>query len=177
MLAKRGADGILARNLSALRFFQQRQLPTIADRVAALRDSAIRAGLVEEGPHPPPLAEWEKRVAEVEAEVEGLDDHVGILQRRLEQAHGAHAVPERQHAPHQQERRDVDPGERDEAADPAVRDVAMIFLSGDNQLDTVRGAMRHHADGYLVKPFEVEDLKQQLDITVTILGARRKAAR
>lgn len=64
-----------------------------------------------------------------------------------------------------------------EAADPAVRDVAMIFLSGDNQLDTVRGAMRHHADGYLVKPFEVEDLKQQLDITVTILGARRKAAR
>ena len=64
-----------------------------------------------------------------------------------------------------------------ESDDPAVRDVAMIFLSGDNQLDTVRGAMRHHADGYLVKPFEVEDLKQQLDITVTILGARRKAAR
>jgi two-component system chemotaxis response regulator CheY len=64
-----------------------------------------------------------------------------------------------------------------EAADPVVRDVAMIFLSGDNQLDTVRGAMRHHADGYLVKPFEVEDLKQQLDITVTILGARRAAKR
>jgi two-component system chemotaxis response regulator CheY len=64
-----------------------------------------------------------------------------------------------------------------ESSDPAIRDVAMIFLSGDNLLDTVRGAMRHRADGYLVKPFEVEDLKQQLDITVTILAERRKNKR
>ena len=64
-----------------------------------------------------------------------------------------------------------------ESDDPAVRDVAMIFLSGDNQLDTVRGAMRYHADGYLVKPFKVSDLRQQLDITITLLAQHARAKR
>lgn len=54
-----------------------------------------------------------------------------------------------------------------------VRDVAVILLSGDNLLDTMRGAMRRHADGYLVKPFELDDLRKQLDITITLLAARK----
>jgi two-component system chemotaxis response regulator CheY len=51
-----------------------------------------------------------------------------------------------------------------------VRDVPVIFLSGDNLVDTVRGAMRRHADGYLVKPFRLSDLRKQLDITLTLLA-------
>ena len=59
-----------------------------------------------------------------------------------------------------------------EAADEWVRGVPVIFLSGDNHLDTIRGAARRHSDGYLVKPFMVEDLKQQLDITIARLSER-----
>jgi AmiR/NasT family two-component response regulator len=36
----------------------------------------------------------------------------------------------------------------------------------------VRGAARQHSDGYLVKPFVVDDLKQQLDITIARLSER-----
>jgi hypothetical protein len=55
-------------------------------------------GLIEEGPHPSPLAEREKRVAEVEAEVERLGDRVGMLRQppervqRLLEAGGRLAV-------------------------------------------------------------------------------------
>jgi two-component system chemotaxis response regulator CheY len=59
-----------------------------------------------------------------------------------------------------------------EAADEWVRGVPVIFLSGDNHLDTIRGAARRHSDGYLVKPFMVEDLKQQIDITIARLSER-----
>lgn len=59
-----------------------------------------------------------------------------------------------------------------EASDEWVRGIPVIFLSGDNNLDTVRGAARQHSDGYLVKPFQVEDLKQQLDIIIARLAER-----
>jgi two-component system chemotaxis response regulator CheY len=59
-----------------------------------------------------------------------------------------------------------------DAQDEWIRGVPVIFLSGDNNLDTVRGAARQHSDGYLVKPFMVEDLKQQLDIIIARLAER-----
>ena len=59
-----------------------------------------------------------------------------------------------------------------EADNEWMRGVPVIFLSGDNNLDTVRGAARGHSDGYLVKPFEVNDLKQQLDIIIARLAER-----
>jgi two-component system chemotaxis response regulator CheY len=59
-----------------------------------------------------------------------------------------------------------------EAPDEWVRDIPVIFLSGDNNLDTIRGAARQHSDGYLVKPFVVHDLKQQIDITIARLSER-----
>jgi hypothetical protein len=48
---------------------------------AALVASGLREGfgLVEESPYPSRLAEQEERVAEVEADVEGLGDRVGML--------------------------------------------------------------------------------------------------
>lgn len=58
------------------------------------------------------------------------------------------------------------------AKDEWLRDIPVIFLSGDNSLDTVRGAERQHSDGYLVKPFMVENLKQQIDIIITRLAER-----
>lgn len=56
------------------------------------------------------------------------------------------------------------------ATDEWVRGVPVIFLSGDNTLDTVRGAARQHSDGYLVKPFQIHELKQQLDIMIARLA-------
>jgi two-component system chemotaxis response regulator CheY len=58
------------------------------------------------------------------------------------------------------------------AEDKWVRGVPVIFLSGDNHLDTIRGAAQQHSDGSLVKPFVVHDLKQQLDITIARLAER-----
>jgi two-component system, chemotaxis family, chemotaxis protein CheY len=59
-----------------------------------------------------------------------------------------------------------------EAESEWVRGVPVLFLSGDNHLDTIRGAAQQHSDGYLVKPFLVHDLKQQLDITIARLAER-----
>ena len=67
---------------------------------AALVAGGLREsfGLVEEGPHPSKLAERHERAAEVEAEVEGLGDRVGMLRQpperveRLLEAGGRLAV-------------------------------------------------------------------------------------
>jgi two-component system, chemotaxis family, chemotaxis protein CheY len=53
-----------------------------------------------------------------------------------------------------------------------VRATPVIFLSGDNLLDTVRRATRLHVDAYMVKPMGRDDLKTQLDIMITRLAER-----
>ena len=59
-----------------------------------------------------------------------------------------------------------------------VRELLVIFLSGDNMLDTIRIASQHHADAYMVKPIRLDDLKKQLDIAITRQADRvsRKAS-
>ena len=47
-----------------------------------------------------------------------------------------------------------------------VRDLAttpVIFLTADAQTDTVLFAKEHHANGYLVKPVSLTDLKTRID--------------
>lgn len=44
-----------------------------------------------------------------------------------------------------------------------VRNLPVIFLTGDASPDTVRLAKQHEIDGYLVKPVSAEDLKKRID--------------
>jgi two-component system, chemotaxis family, chemotaxis protein CheY len=54
-----------------------------------------------------------------------------------------------------------------------VREQPVLILSGDHLLDTVRVATQRHADGYIVKPMMLDQLKTQLDILITRLAERR----
>jgi two-component system chemotaxis response regulator CheY len=58
-----------------------------------------------------------------------------------------------------------------------VRDLPVIFLSGDNLVDTVRIAQRGGVDGYMVKPMRRDELKKQLDIIITRLAERENRQR
>jgi two-component system chemotaxis response regulator CheY len=61
-----------------------------------------------------------------------------------------------------------------ESNEDGLRDLPVIFLSGDNLLNTLQRASRRHVDAYLVKPMSREDLKMQLDIIIARVADRRR---
>lgn len=50
---------------------------------------------------------------------------------------------------------------------PATRDIPVILLTGDNQQETVLNARQHHADAYLLKPCQPQDLREIVFKTLT----------
>ncbi|GAA1918549.1 response regulator [Nocardioides lentus] len=48
------------------------------------------------------------------------------------------------------------------SADPGVAEVGVIVITAAREADTVRAALHRGAAGYLVKPFEAEDLSSRL---------------
>ena len=54
-----------------------------------------------------------------------------------------------------------------EAKTEWVKNMPVVFLTSDNMLDSVRVAIQHHVDSYIVKPVSLEELKRHLDIVIT----------
>lgn len=45
-----------------------------------------------------------------------------------------------------------------------IHELPIVFVTGDNFLDSVKTASQQHVDGYLVKPFDFVQLKLQVDL-------------
>jgi two-component system chemotaxis response regulator CheY len=55
-----------------------------------------------------------------------------------------------------------------------IHELPIIFLTGDNLLDSVKTASQHHVDGYLVKPIDFEQFKLQIDLILLRINEHTK---